>query len=89
MRVILKKDHKKDCAAVKQVKYGAWNSPWFLNGEYENKNKLGRGKGWHRWMKFICNSTSCPAHGLVLVSDIEVQIYRVLKQLVKVDPKKI
>lgn len=83
MKVILKKDHMKHCNAVLNVENGHWASPWFLNGEYENKNKLGRGKGWHRWMKFICNSTSCSAHGIVLVSDIECQIDKELNRTCK------
>jgi hypothetical protein len=65
--------HVKDCSSLQQVKQGFWPTPWFIQGRYERRDKIGRKHphGSYRWFVAECNSTKCAAELLVKSDDIE------------------
>lgn len=85
-RVRVLQGHMKNCTAVAAVSRGDWSSPWYMRtfGEkHVYRDSIGRrtrSPNWgHRWMEFRCNSTQCPAHGLVAVNDIETAIEEAIR----------
>lgn len=75
-KVIIKQKHKQGCAAVSAVDRGAWQSPWFINGDVQHLDAAGGHRSaWHRWQSFICNDPSCPAHGIVNVDWLEKLVF--------------
>lgn len=85
-RVRVLKGHAKNCTAVATVKRGIWSTPWYMptfGEKHVYRDSIGRrtrNPNWgYRWMEFRCNSTACPAHGVVAVSDIETAIEEATK----------
>ena len=74
LKVILKKKHRKDCTAVKQVKIKKWESSWDLEPigvDWLDKTGRLNNSNCYRWMEFKCNDPDCPARGIVMVESIE------------------
>jgi len=79
MRAKLFIPHRKDCAALRAVRRGDWDSPWFLD-ECPTTYKFviyadslcRKNKGtWHRWIALRCNETDCPARVRIDSNEIE------------------
>ncbi len=74
--------HKKDCCAVKAVKSGDWETPWFMNTYAPEKLetfladsicriRTDKHRGTSRWIILRCNDTDCEAKLAMKVSIIE------------------
>lgn len=67
--------HAAYCGALRQVKLGNWDSPWAI-GAHVFLTKLGTAGGPSSrgantsWLRFRCNSCSCPATVVVRSSDV-------------------
>jgi hypothetical protein len=84
MKIKLLKQHKKTCYYVrKQPENPGYR--WFLdtyNGlNHTNLSAAGDKRGSDfRWIPFICQDTTCGAHGLIRVGAIEEFIQQLLEE---------
>ena len=77
--------HRSDCPAMRNVKHGGWDTPWYFPAGFRGikacvrRDSLGRntrGTG-ERWLVLRCNSHDdcrCPGEMLVALNDILTSI---------------
>lgn len=67
--------HSKDCRALELARIGDWDSPWAI-GTHVFLTKQGTSGGPSRrcmntsWLRFRCNTYSCPATVIVRSADV-------------------
>ena len=78
MKTKLIKKHQKNCCAVKSVKRGDWESPWFFNTykfhtctHIRADKRCGNTGDTYRWVKMGCNNPDCDAQMAIRVDVIE------------------
>lgn len=57
------REHSADCYSIRNVRSGAWDTPWAYLGEVVYRDAIGRERksGGSRWWNVRCNCTHCPA----------------------------
>lgn len=60
-------EHMEGCDAVAAVLRGDWDTPWWLPGETEYRDSIGRKvkHAYHRWLVAECNDPECPGRLLI------------------------
>lgn len=63
--------HRSDCIALKQVKLGIWDTPWYNTGKSAYRDKRGGLTGMTtQWLVFGCNCTlNKPCDAILLVRE--------------------
>ncbi len=77
MKTKLATPHISRCYAVHAALSGMWSTPWILDDrptEWRDRaGRVARSRG-HRFLRFRCNDTKCPAVMLVLECDVAKQL---------------
>ena len=72
MRTKLLMPHSDECHALAAVARGDWKTPWWMPGEVEYRDAIGRegNGGTRRWMVLRCNASNCSARMIVSHEDL-------------------